>query len=228
MQLKGCVLAVLCFHMLASLTSASRCVMRSHCGHDEDLDKDIPCKVNDEPKALSPSGRGLFSEVCPDLAATTGPDHLTCCDVEQLRALKEDLQQPIDLGMKDYPRCLRNFRNIFCQLVCSPKQSDFVKVVSSENKAQGLPYVKKAVYAVSERFAKGSYDSCKDVKVKKDRNLMSFMCGWNCDLTKWFTFMGSTAPEGGYSPYNIQFHITKDSTVKLNGTELRPMNVSLA
>nr|AAS59853.1 NPC1 precursor [Ornithodoros moubata] len=228
MQSDSLVSAFLCFTLVSTLASASRCVMRGHCGHDEDLDKAVPCKVDHEPKPLLSSNRDLLSEVCPDIAAALGPDRRTCCDVEQLQALKDDLQQPIDLGMKDSPRCLKNFRNIFCQILCSPRQSDFVKVVTAKNNTMGLPYATEAVYAVSEKFAKGSYDSCKNVKVKKILNMMYFMCGWTCNANKWFTFLGSTSSEGGYSPYKIDFRIVEDSKVKVHGTDLKPMYVDLA
>ncbi|XP_064455929.1 NPC intracellular cholesterol transporter 1-like [Ornithodoros turicata] len=217
------VFPALCL-LLASGSLADKCVMRSHCGHDDSLDKPVPCKVSEKPKSLAQSDRQLFEEVCPDLAATTD---LACCDVEQLRALKADLQQPIDIGMKHYPSCLRNFRNIFCHLLCSPKQSDFVKVVDSKDSREGKPEVTKAVYALSRKFTEGAYKSCENVRVKGIFKLMTFMCGWWCDSQKWFTYLGSTASEGGYSPYKLEFKITNDETVEVDGTELRPMNADV-
>lgn len=49
----------------------------------------------------------------------------TCCDVEQLKTMEENLALPDQL-LQRCPACYSNFLNQICQMTCSPKQSQFL------------------------------------------------------------------------------------------------------
>lgn len=65
------------------------------------------------------------------------------------------------------PACRLNFRRFFCSFTCSPDQSLFLTVTSTQTlKKEGKEReaVKSVEFAVAEDFGQGFFDACKDVK----------------------------------------------------------------
>jgi Niemann-Pick C1 protein len=89
----------------------------------------------------------------------------TCCTQGQLDVLSSSLAQAEALTAT-CPACHNNFRHFFCQLSCSPDQSLFMEVTSTQNLTSGgeTKTAVKSVEFLVGAFAEGFYDSCKDVK----------------------------------------------------------------
>ncbi|CAN8001198.1 unnamed protein product [Ixodes pacificus] len=217
----------LLFSLLARGVTSS-CEFRGHCANDADTDKAIPCAVHQDAVALeTPTSWQAFADLCPQLAAEIHPDRKVCCDVSQVEDLARELEQPARLGMAKCPGCMLNFRDFLCRMTCSPKQSDFLAVNATAREGIG-PHVVEMIYAVREEFAQGVYDSCKDVRsVVLGIKLMTLMCGgrvFGCSPQRWLEFLGSTAPEGGYSPFKIHYVLTGEPAVRRAGRNLTPLS----
>uniref|UniRef100_A0A8C1ZAH0 Niemann-Pick disease, type C1 n=1 Tax=Cyprinus carpio TaxID=7962 RepID=A0A8C1ZAH0_CYPCA len=52
-------------------------------------------------------------------------DNRVCCDTQQLKTLKNNIQIPLQF-LSRCPACFFNFMTLFCELTCSPRQSDFI------------------------------------------------------------------------------------------------------
>ncbi|VDO12059.1 unnamed protein product [Rodentolepis nana] len=56
------------------------------------------------------------------------------------------------------PSCFANFRRLFCEMTCSPTQSDFIYPVEVRyDKA-----IERVNYNLTYQFGNGFFDSCKD------------------------------------------------------------------
>ncbi|KAK8754969.1 hypothetical protein V5799_030916 [Amblyomma americanum] len=210
--------------------AAADCVFRGHCADDEDTDKAIPCAVHQPPAPLAGvSPWRLFADVCPQLAAEVEGSRRVCCDVAQVQDLARELEQPARLGMAKCPGCMLNFKDLLCRMTCSPNQSQFLAVNSTAKVGSG-PHVTEMVYALRPDYARGVYDSCKDVRsVVLGIKLMTLMCGGRvlgCSPQKWLDFLGSTPAEGGYSPFKIH-HVITDQPVAPLGRPLTPLGAPI-
>lgn len=87
-----------------------------------------------------------------------------CCDLKQFQILQNQLNVPKQI-MSRCPSCFSNFANFWCQFACSPKQSNFVKIMDTDhtNSIKGEPYVTRVIYNVDAEYAIGMFDSCKEV-----------------------------------------------------------------
>lgn len=78
-------------------------------------------------------------------------------------------------------------------------------------------------YHVSEEYAYGMYNSCKDVQMPStNAKALDIICGKpaaDCSVKDWLNFMGSTS--NGQTPFTINYHINNASTAAI-----RPMNYS--
>lgn len=72
------------------------------------------------------------------------------------------------------------------------------------------------------------FASCKDVQgLTPGSTVLDLMCGgWgrDCNADHWLTFMGSTPAENGFSPFEINYHLTTDNHVIVDGKKYFPMN----
>lgn len=98
-----------------------------------------------------------------------GPDFdpaATCCTLGQLDTLASSLAQADPL-ISSCPACRTNFRQFYCHFTCSPDQSQFLTVTSTQTlKKDGKDRtaVKSVEFAVSDDYGRGFFDSCKGVK----------------------------------------------------------------
>jgi Niemann-Pick C1 protein len=117
------------------------------------------------------------------------------------------------------PSCYYNFLYLFCYFTCDPHQADFVKA----SQKLGPQIIFTVDYHVSEEYAYGMYNSCKDVQMPStNAKALDIICGKpaaECSVQDWLDFMGSTS--NGQTPFQINYHISNTSTA-----DIRPMNYS--
>jgi len=107
---------------------------------------------------------------------------------------------------------------------CGPNQAEYVEV-TQWNKSTIKPdqnMVLELTYYVTNKFANGVFDSCKDVQFPSgSTKVMQLLCGdKNCNPEKFLKYIGRKDP----SPMQINFVITNDTIVHKNGKTFIPMN----
>ncbi|MCP9257813.1 Niemann-Pick C1 protein [Dirofilaria immitis] len=96
----------------------------------------------------------------------------------------------------------------------------------SENKTH---YITEVAYYVRDSYADGLFQSCKDVRAIGTDYALSFMCGMSiseCDLSRWFTFMGSYNEDIGI-PFHINFIPTPSSLESIQEDQLSASNATI-
>ncbi|XP_019509402.1 PREDICTED: Niemann-Pick C1 protein [Hipposideros armiger] len=135
------------------------CVWYGECGIASG-DKRYNCKYSGSPKPLPKNGYDLVQELCPGFFF--GNVSL-CCDVQQLQTLKDNLQLPLQF-LSRCPSCFYNLMNLFCELTCSPRQSQFLNITATEDYFdpiinQTKTNIKELQYYVGESFANGNLNT---------------------------------------------------------------------
>lgn len=135
--------------------------------------------------------------------AYTVPDTV-CCTYDQIETLGERLQQAAPL-IASCPACINNFRSFYCDFTCSPDQSTFLTVTSTQKTTDGRQAVKEVEYAVSDEFKQGFYDSCKSVQFGATNGFaMDLIGGGAKNASGFLEYMGDVRPGLG-SPFQINF-----------------------
>ncbi|VDO36963.1 unnamed protein product [Onchocerca flexuosa] len=155
-----------------------------------------------------------------------------CCDEKQVELLDAQMTLPRQF-LSRCPSCLTNFVQLWCDFTCSPNQANFVRVIEStddlylvKNKTQ---YVTEVAYYVRDSYADGLFQSCKNVRAIGTDYALSFMCGVSvteCDLSRWFTFMGSYNEDIGV-PFHITFIPTPSLSESVQQEQLSVSNVTI-
>uniref|UniRef100_A0A8C9Z794 Niemann-Pick disease, type C1 n=1 Tax=Sander lucioperca TaxID=283035 RepID=A0A8C9Z794_SANLU len=118
-----------------------------------------------------------------------------CCDVNQLQTLKGSLQLPLQC-----PACFFNLMNLFCELTCSPHQSQFMNATKIDK-----PNVVEVQYYIGQTFANAMYNACKDVQAPSSNvKALSLLCGKDakdCNATNWIQYMFDI--NNGQTPFPI-------------------------
>ncbi|XP_015710907.1 NPC intracellular cholesterol transporter 1 [Coturnix japonica] len=198
-----------------------QCIWYGECGVASG-DKRYNCAYNGPPIDLPEDGYDLMQELCPGLFFGNVS---TCCDILQLQTLKNNLQLPLQF-LSRCPSCFYNLINLFCELTCSPNQSDFLNVtstipyydpVSKENRSS----ITELQYFIGERFANEMYNACKDVEAPSSNvKALGLLCGKDakdCNATNWIEYMFNK--DNGQTPFSI---IPIFSDVPVHG--MNPMN----
>ncbi|KAK9135670.1 hypothetical protein Syun_015000 [Stephania yunnanensis] len=194
--------------------SEEYCAMYDICGKRRDGKKlNCPCgslsvKPDDQ---LSMKIQSL----CPTISGNI------CCSEAQFDTLRAQVQPAIPF-LIGCPACLRNFLNLFCELTCSPNQSQFINVTSVSKVNNNLA-VNSIDFYVTDTFGEELYNSCKEVKFgTMNTRAMEFIAGGAKNFKEWFAFIGRQVELGiPGSPYAIDFKSTPDSP------GIKPMNVSV-
>lgn len=63
-------------------------------------------------------------------------DAFVCCDENQIETMHANLLKAAGIYSR-CPSCFRNFFNIFCEMTCSPTQSEFLEVMDTKSSADG-------------------------------------------------------------------------------------------
>ncbi|XP_053427652.1 NPC intracellular cholesterol transporter 1 isoform X3 [Nycticebus coucang] len=181
------------------------CVWYGECGIASG-DKRYNCKYSGPPKPLPKDGYDLVQELCPGFFF----DNVSlCCDVQQLRTLKDSLQLPLQF-LSRCPSCFYNLLNLFCELTCSPRQSQFLNVTATEDYVdpvtnQTRTNVKELQYYIEQNFANAMYNACRDVEAPSSNvKALGLLCGKDaaaCNATNWIEYMFNK--DNGQAPFTI-------------------------
>ena len=148
--------------------------------------------------------------------AYTVPDSV-CCTQDQLETLRDKMQQAAPL-IASCPACINNFRSFYCDFTCSPDQSTFLEIASTQKTTSGKHAVKEVDYLVSDEFKQGFYDSCKNVQFGATNGFaMDLIGGGARDASGFLKYMGDERPGLG-SPFQISF------PQKETGYDRRPLS----
>ncbi|TPX18801.1 uncharacterized protein E0L32_011480 [Thyridium curvatum] len=194
---------------------AGRCAMRGHCGKKGFFGKELPCVDNglaEDPDA----------ELREELVALCGPKWSSgsvCCNMEQVKAMKDNFGTPSQL-ISSCPACKENFFNLFCTFTCSPDQSLFINITQAqENK--GKLRVAELDQLISKEYGSGFYDSCKDVKFgPTNSKAMDFIGGGAKNYTSFLKFLGDEKALG--SPFQINFPTGDYREPGMGPTDMKP------
>ncbi|KAH0517385.1 Niemann-Pick C1 protein [Microtus ochrogaster] len=197
----GLLLLLLC---PAQVFSQS-CVWYGECGKAFG-DKRYNCKYSGPPKPLPKDGYDLVQELCPGFFF----DNVSlCCDIQQLRTLKSNLQLPLQF-LSRCPSCFYNLMTLFCELTCSPHQSQFLNVTATEDyidpkTQENKTNVKELEYYVGQSFANAMYNACRDVEApSSNQKALGLLCGRDasaCNATNWIEYMFNK--DNGQAPFTI-------------------------
>uniref|UniRef100_A0A3Q1FYK2 Niemann-Pick disease, type C1 n=1 Tax=Acanthochromis polyacanthus TaxID=80966 RepID=A0A3Q1FYK2_9TELE len=201
------ILSTLFFFVLLSegyfrWVEAQHCVWYGECGASIKVpEKKYNCDYTGPPKPLDSEDYQLLTELCP------GYDYgnrSLCCDGDQLRTLKGSLQLPLQF-LSRCPACFFNLMNLFCELTCSPHQSQFVNATKFNATAPNATNVVEVQYYIGQTFANAMYNACKDVQAPSSNvKALSFVCGKDakdCNATNWIQYMFSI--DNGQTPFPI-------------------------
>ncbi|XP_061653506.1 NPC intracellular cholesterol transporter 1 isoform X2 [Phyllopteryx taeniolatus] len=202
-----CLLMLLIFLSEAHFrwAQAQSCVWYGECAESETVaGKKYNCNYTGPPIPLDPEGDDLLKELCP------GYDYGTrelCCNVDQLRTLKGSLQLPLQF-LSRCPSCFFNLMNLFCELTCSPHQSQFLnatKFKSTNSTEFNSSSVVEVQYYIGKAFSNAMYNACRDVQAPSSNvKALSLLCGKDakdCNATNWIEYMFDI--NNGQSPFPI-------------------------
>ncbi|KAL9395386.1 hypothetical protein Peur_009639 [Populus x canadensis] len=194
--------------------SEEYCAMYDICGARED-GKVVNCPFGSPSVKPDDLLSQKIQSLCPTITGNV------CCSEAQFETLRSQVQQAIPF-LVGCPACLRNFLNLFCELTCSPHQSMFINVTSTD-KVKGNLTVGGIDFYVYDSFGEGLYESCKDVKFgTMNSRALNFIGAGAKNFTEWYAFIGRRAPLNvPGSPYAMTF---KPSAPESSG--MKPMNVS--
>ncbi|KAF9686608.1 hypothetical protein SADUNF_Sadunf02G0006900 [Salix dunnii] len=194
--------------------SEEYCAMYDICGARED-GKVVNCPFGSPSVKPDDLLSQKIQSLCPTITGNV------CCSEAQFETLRSQVQQAIPF-LVGCPACLRNFLNLFCELTCSPHQSMFINVTSTD-KVKGNLTVGGIDFYVYDAFGEGLYESCKDVKFgTMNSRALNFIGAGAKNFTEWYAFIGRRAPLNlPGSPYAMTF---KPSAPESSG--MKPMNVS--
>ncbi|XP_013884708.1 NPC intracellular cholesterol transporter 1 [Austrofundulus limnaeus] len=192
---------------------AQQCVWYGECGESVKVHgKKYNCNYTGPPLPLQPEGHELLTELCPGLDYG---DRSLCCNVDQLNTLKGSLQLPLQF-LSRCPSCFFNLMNLFCELTCSPHQSQFMNATEISDGS-----VVKVTYYIGKTFANAMYNACQDVQLPSSNiKALSMLCGRDakdCNATNWIEYMFST--DNGQAPFDIKPIFSDVPVAKYN-----PMN----
>ncbi|KAG8949354.1 hypothetical protein FRC03_000364 [Tulasnella sp. 419] len=195
-----------------------KCAIRGTCGSKGRWGPQLPCPYNGPPEEVTDNEfRSLLTSVCgPEIAESA-----VCCTSEQVETLQANFQQAESI-ISTCPACRNNFRSFYCTFTCSPDQSTFLDVTSTQTTSTGDVAVKSLDFYVAEKFGKGFYDSCKDVKFGATNGYaMDLIGGGAKNWTGFLQYMGDERPGLG-SPFQIDYPPTYSSDLPNGVTPLNP------
>lgn len=139
----------------------------------------------------------------------------TCCDIEQIHQLKQNLDKVRPL-ISSCPACQENFFQLFCHFTCSQNQSTFVNVTKVGTSLTGNYIVDELdFYIDDEEFSPTFYDSCKSIKFGATNGYaMDLIGGGARNYTEFLKFLGDKKPMLGGSPFQINFKYKSNSGMK--------------
>ncbi|KAM4705653.1 NPC intracellular cholesterol transporter 1 [Rhinophrynus dorsalis] len=188
------------------LVSSQHCVWYGECGNSTIEGKRLNCAYSGPPISLPEEGHTLLQQLCPSLYYGNAS---VCCDVQQLNTLNNNLQLPLQF-LSRCPSCFYNLMTLFCELTCSPYQSEFLNVTATEPYISPEPHkgnesITAMQYFIGQSFANAMYNACKDVEAPSSNvKALGLMCGRDvkdCNATNWIQYMFDK--DNGQIPFSI-------------------------
>ncbi|XP_019173720.1 PREDICTED: Niemann-Pick C1 protein [Ipomoea nil] len=194
--------------------SEGYCAMYDICGKRSD-GKVLNCPFGSPSVKPDELLSSKIQSLCPTITGNI------CCTEAQFDILRSQVQQAIPF-LVGCPACLRNFLNLFCELSCSPNQSQFINV-TSVSKVQNNLTVDGIDFFITDAFGEGLYESCKEVKFgTMNTRAIDFIGAGAKNFREWYAFIGRRAALGmPGSPYAINFTSTAPDS-----SGMKTMNVS--
>ncbi|XP_055301385.1 NPC intracellular cholesterol transporter 1 isoform X4 [Sitodiplosis mosellana] len=188
-------------------SNIEHCVWYGVCKTDPLTQHKLYCSNNDTAKRLPTDGQRLLRHYCSHLVHGE-TDTFTCCDGEQIDVINKNIKLAANF-LQRCPSCFSNFVRQICDMTCSPKQSQFMRIQGIEQGAKG-PIVTGVDISITERFLNETFRSCSQVIVPSTGKLaLDMMCGeWGasrCSPKKWFDFMGDASDNNPYVPFQITY-----------------------
>ncbi|XP_024990952.1 NPC intracellular cholesterol transporter 1-related protein 1-like isoform X4 [Cynara cardunculus var. scolymus] len=190
------------------------CAMYDICGARSD-GKVVNCPFGSPSVKPDDLLSAKIQSLCPTISGNI------CCTEAQFDTLRAQVQQAIPF-LVGCPACLRNFLNLFCELSCSPHQSQFINVTSIA-KVKNNSTVGSIDYYITDTYGEGLFESCKEVKFgTMNSRAIEFVGAGAKNFREWFAFIGRKAsPNLPGSPYAINFRSDADESIGM-----KPMNVT--
>ncbi|VDN99866.1 unnamed protein product [Rodentolepis nana] len=184
--------------------SSSDCVMYGMCSEDQ------YCIANHPPKSTATD---IYKKVCN----LDSPEQ--CCDRTQLTELENKLGLLAMLvrDSTDDPTCYDGLLNIFCEITCSPQQSDLVKILSSDSTKKTVTSID---FRISRPKAQKIFDACAKIDAFFGRAIDYICKEEKCDMQAFFRSLGSPSSKGGQSPYEINFVYEDSATDHVQFTDV--------
>ena len=175
------------------------CALRGQCGKKSFFGSQLPCPDNGPAEEPSENVRQKLVDLCGD-QFKEGP---ICCEEGQIKDLASNLKRAGAI-ISSCPACKANFFNLFCSFTCSPDQSLFINVTSTDLSTSKQEVVGELDYFVSDDYGSGFYNSCKDVKFSATNGyVMDFIGGGAKTYTAFLKFLGDKKALG--SPFQMNF-----------------------
>ncbi|VDL60014.1 unnamed protein product [Hymenolepis diminuta] len=183
-------------------TEGGQCIWRGLCNTSRD-ENALYCYKPGPPQPINdfPTLAKLLS-VCPEYQNDHNSDISlpVCCSSDQVEVFESSLQLA-KLMLGSCPSCFANFRRLFCEMTCSPTQSDFLSPVTIRDDNA----IKKVNYTLANQFGNGFFDSCKGVQFSGSPAI-TVICGDSeCTLPKLLNALGTSTENGGQAPFDINF-----------------------
>ncbi|VDL60820.1 unnamed protein product [Hymenolepis diminuta] len=185
--------------------SLSDCVMYGMCS------KRQYCLVNHPPKS---NATFFYNKVC----SIDSP--VQCCDQTQLKKLEDNLDM-LAMLVRDTTKdktCYDGLLQIFCDITCSPQQSNLVKIVDYNSTTNAVTSIN---FRLLRPKAQKIFDACAKIDAFLGRAI-DFICKEEkCDMEAFFQSLGAPKSKGGRSPYEINFvYIPDDQVPVLNEADI--------
>lgn len=187
----------------------------------------IPQPNNVPAQKLTTEDYNTLIDICGETWRST---NFACCDSEQLTQLKSNLAKADPL-ISSCPACKENFYQLFCHFTCSPNQSQFIDIVSTQTALNGVEVVDELNYYIDPDFGSPFFDSCKNIKFGLTNGYaMDLIGGGAQNYTDFLKFLGDKKPQLGGSPFQITFKTSieenDNSNLTLFETNIRDCNDS--
>lgn len=191
------------------------CITYGSCG-ETDVYSETSCLASQPPQKLSNDYVDILSAFCPELLEEFGNE--LCCDEDQVLSVGEKLGLASAFAGK-CPSCLRNLRQMICQLVCSPNQHKFMNVTQQgtstslvhEDTKKPKLFAMKADIFLEEDYVMETFESCKGVTAGNGL-ILDFFCGkWKaagCNAKRWFDYVGRA--KTGVVSVDLKIVLVKD------------------
>jgi hypothetical protein len=143
----------------------SQCTMMSD-GSFDPAHVTHPTHPQTTPIQLSGIAQQTLQYLCPNINSTAP----VCCNSTQLIDLTGAFVL-IDIGFATCPACVKSLHRMWCDFTCSPKQAEFVKILSMQKDHPN--WIEQVSFSTTTKFQEQLWESCADtgIGVLKNRNL---------------------------------------------------------